>query len=63
MTVAGSMVPLISTLCVTTIGDVTFSSTAVTAGIPRSVSEADICREFSVVDKRVNEGAAEGTGG
>ena len=63
MTVAGSVVPLMSTLCVNTIGDVTFSSTAVTAGRPRSVSEADICREFSAADKRANEGAADGTGG
>ena len=64
VTVTGSVsLSLMSILCVNTTGDVTFSTTAVTAGRPRWARVADMWREVSVDDNRESRGGAEGTGG
>ena len=64
LTVTGSVsLSLMSTLCVNITGDVTFSTTAVTAGRPRWARVADMWREVSVDDNRESRGGADGTGG
>ena len=64
VTVTGSVsLSLMSILCVNITGDVTFSTTAVTAGRPRWARVADMLREVSVDDNRESSGGAEGTGG